>query len=854
MSDEGQQFENVVMMKAGIFAPADDETVVKEQPMQEENIEVTEDILQQALQEAAEGFEQVEYDETEAINGDEIVAVQLPGQEGRTIVLPHNANVTYKIVDAGNDNQIQLQEADTQNGTVVQTEQYIEHVEQQGDNEVIVPNEQTDFGNYTIVQGNENANVITEAEKPKDLSGDLGSSENPIRIVQQGTQYHSMQQLTQEQLTQIMQVLQQQQLSAATQKSGGQSVLYNSQTNTRVVYRVMYPSELHKNSPIENGSATSVINKISVKQKQIPSGQPQVKRGPGRPPKRKRLNSDDTSSVEGMPEPELSREEKEERKKQRPRTRSGRVSRPPRHMTKDFKHVHVLDWNDDYKEDDSDGGYTDFKESDEENGENKDEEFHHPGFGSSKKKPWKCEKCEKCYIGRGGLARHYRMTGHGHLEEDPAEVEARKKREEQKANALQNLIANHQELGVQGAESGPVSNQEIGNQGVETVEESNAMKLKAAYLSKNTSNRRKARLNELMRQCTDEELMECVLPRLSQAVSMWEFLLMKVERGRPPKLDLRQIYTEYEALHSKVRTVCQNYLLPAGNTVSPISDCKILDMKNKEVAESLGMQVGQYKVKDDHLTEDELFQYKYLTCNPTLKDIKIPQKSNPELEKRQVQYVSRDQIITERKEAPKPIITVSSAVRNVPEFSLKGGNIPTGTSLLNNIQVQNTGISELNNGGVTEINTGSVGVTNLNTQNVTDFNTGVSVTDLNKDLINIPNTFHNGFSTDESIVSVTVGSDSQEVSNPNSESVHMINESETNNISNTQNPTEVQEEFLPQQTRVIQTEDGKVYLENPDGSLIELQHSEGGSIPLETVQALLNMENVAETQVEAFPQ
>jgi hypothetical protein len=33
--------------------------------------------------------------------------------------------------------------------------------------------------------------------------------------------------------------------------------------------------------------------------------------------------------------PELTREEKEARKKHRPRTRSGRVSKPPKHMMKD---------------------------------------------------------------------------------------------------------------------------------------------------------------------------------------------------------------------------------------------------------------------------------------------------------------------------------------------------------------------------------------------------------------------------------------------------------------------------------------------------------------------------------------
>nr|KAG5700888.1 hypothetical protein BaRGS_012295 [Batillaria attramentaria] len=76
---------------------------------------------------------------------------------------------------------------------------------------------------------------------------------------------------------------------------------------------------------------------------------------------RKRGREDEEDKVDG---PEMSKEEKEERKKHRPRTRSGRVSKPPKHMVKDYKHIHVLDWDEDY--DDSDGGYSDYKGSDEE--------------------------------------------------------------------------------------------------------------------------------------------------------------------------------------------------------------------------------------------------------------------------------------------------------------------------------------------------------------------------------------------------------------------------------------------------------------------------------------------------------
>lgn len=43
-----------------------------------------------------------------------------------------------------------------------------------------------------------------------------------------------------------------------------------------------------------------------------------------------------------------------------PRTRSGRVSKPPRHMVKDYKRLHHLDFAQPDL-DDSDGGYSDYR-------------------------------------------------------------------------------------------------------------------------------------------------------------------------------------------------------------------------------------------------------------------------------------------------------------------------------------------------------------------------------------------------------------------------------------------------------------------------------------------------------------
>lgn len=235
----------------------------------------------------------------------------------------------------------------------------------------------------------QNSISITLAPSNDESGAPLGSSQNPIRIIQQGNQYTPLQQLTTDQLQQIMQVVQQQQLARSTQAEGS-SILYNPQTNTRIVYRVIYPSELHKSvtSGVVESSRSDETTLQTPVETQSQSQQTvtfnQLQRRPYR-----RRNKEEEEKIDG---PELSKEEKEERKKHRPRTRSGRVSKPPKHMVKDYKHIHVLDWDEDY--DDSDGGYSDFKYSEDEEAERRaaaaaaarsgnlevlDEPYIHPG-------------------------------------------------------------------------------------------------------------------------------------------------------------------------------------------------------------------------------------------------------------------------------------------------------------------------------------------------------------------------------------------------------------------------------------------------------------------------------------------
>lgn len=65
-----------------------------------------------------------------------------------------------------------------------------------------------------------------------------------------------------------------------------------------------------------------------------------------------------------------------------------------------------------------------------------------------------------------------------------------------------------------------------------------------------------------MKTCDDEDLMEVVLPRLAKVITMWEFMLMKIESSNSAQPRVDQIYKEFHALHKHVKRVCQDYLYP----------------------------------------------------------------------------------------------------------------------------------------------------------------------------------------------------------------------------------------------------------------------------------------------------
>lgn len=323
-----------------------------------------EDMLQNALVEASDTFPgevQMQYaDETEVLGTGDLInnGIQFITDPSNVQESSGHLQETFTTNSTGvtfiNDSNL-LGNSNKENDSINSV-----YTESNGQSNNLMEQQTSQLINSQFIQtaANTQPQIIVQ-QQVQQSSAPLGSSQNPIRIIQQGNQYTPVQQLSGDQLHQIMQVVQQQQVGKTV--SAGSSVLFNPQTNTRIVYRVIYPSQLHKD---EVGNV-----KLSTQQR-IVSNTP-------RRAYKKRMKDEDIEKVDG---PELTREEKEQRKKMCPKTRSGRVSKPPKHMVKDFKHIHVLDYDEDY--DDSDGGYSDFKYSEgEEEIEKKDDDDSFVAYG-----------------------------------------------------------------------------------------------------------------------------------------------------------------------------------------------------------------------------------------------------------------------------------------------------------------------------------------------------------------------------------------------------------------------------------------------------------------------------------------
>ncbi|XP_076777238.1 zinc finger protein 839 isoform X5 [Arvicanthis niloticus] len=270
------------------------------------------------------------------------------------------------------------------------------------------------------------------------------------------------------------------------------------------------------------------------------------------------------------------------------RTRSGRVSRPPRYKARDYKFIKT--------EDLAEGHLSDSDDYSELSVEEEEEPREKPAFfdfevSALKPKAFKCQTCEKSYIGKGGLVRHCKLNpGHSQLQPEILLSE--------KANGSLTLGFSDSKtrglaspkpstpatLSVEEAESAwptlqngqPVEVEETlvpepqnrspsallrpekylepKNGDWESQADLSTASLRESRTVQPDSSpavpsglgvSRGAQLREALKQCGREELVELVLPQLAQAVTLYELLLVKATVKKPRTMALPTHVLEY---------------------------------------------------------------------------------------------------------------------------------------------------------------------------------------------------------------------------------------------------------------------------------------------------------------------
>ncbi|KAB0369239.1 hypothetical protein FD755_019244, partial [Muntiacus reevesi] len=316
------------------------------------------------------------------------------------------------------------------------------------------------------------------------------------------------------------------------------------------------------------------------------------------------------------------------------KTRSGRISRPPKYKAKDYKFIKTEDLADGHPSDSDDYAELSVEEDEDQRGR---QALFDLASCSLRPKTFKCQTCEKSYIGKGGLARHFKLhPGHGQLEPEASpsgkangsviagptegETSSLASREppmpalpvEEGAAPARRGLQNGQSVEV---EEGLVSEPKNGSfsallgserhpgprrsdysvvpaePSVAVLEQSGAAHPPGGAGAVGS----RARLQEFLHQCDRDDLVELALPQLAQVVTVYEFLLMKVEKGHLAKPLFPAVYKEFEELHKMVKKMCQDYLHSSG----PCSE-EPLEVNNSKVAESLGITEEFLRKKEVH--------------------------------------------------------------------------------------------------------------------------------------------------------------------------------------------------------------------------------------------------------------
>ncbi|XP_046309025.1 zinc finger protein 839 isoform X2 [Marmota monax] len=319
-------------------------------------------------------------------------------------------------------------------------------------------------------------------------------------------------------------------------------------------------------------------------------------------------------------------------------TRSGRISRPPKYKARDYKFIKTEDLAEGHPSDSDD--YSELS-TEEEEGQREKQALFDLESCALRPKTFRCQTCGKSYIGKGGLARHFKLNpGHGQVDPEtplpekatgslslgcteagtgglisPERCAPAAAREEgaeseqggqQDGQSVEEALVPEPENGSHSALLGSESHLGPRRSGdSQTLAESSAavhQRIRASQphegpagtMRRNASGSR-AQLEECLQHCDQKDLVELALPQLAQVVTVYEFLLMKVEKGHLAKPFFPAVYKEFEELHNMVKKLCQDYLSGSG----PCSQ-EPLEINNDKVAELLGITEEFLRKKETH--------------------------------------------------------------------------------------------------------------------------------------------------------------------------------------------------------------------------------------------------------------
>ncbi|XP_030641734.1 zinc finger protein 839 [Chanos chanos] len=303
---------------------------------------------------------------------------------------------------------------------------------------------------------------------------------------------------------------------------------------------------------------------------------------------------------------ERQRSKNRPKKPQKIQTRSGRVSRPPKHKVKDYKFIKNEDLADSHQSDSDD--YSEISVEDEEGEEGK-KNVSDVNLALNNR-AFKCETCDKAYVGHAGLNRHYKLNPtHATKQPSPEQTETKSLDSTEQTAGTESTstpvtsdsakLPLTQKAQVEPSGAGqahgrgrprgpgrPGRPRRVGRP-PKRGRPGRPPKHHGAGSLEQQAQRRRARLKEAMQQCEDDELIEVALPRLAKAMTLWEFVLMKVEKQHSSKPQFPDVYREFEQLHSQVKKMAQEHFTGAAQPALQVHDMEVL--------KSLGVQLNMMK-------------------------------------------------------------------------------------------------------------------------------------------------------------------------------------------------------------------------------------------------------------------